>query len=103
MVRFLLGYDQQRTLLKAIEGKDRDIFASRNAEAKLLLSALFQKILLQPLAELTGIIPYDIVFSGVVSRASAKDVNPDLMLADLGGLSGNFAFTHVEKKARQQS
>ncbi len=99
--RFGLRYHQQRALLKAVEGIDRNIFAPRNAEAKLLLSALLQEILVQAMAKLTGIVPHDIVFSGVVARAPAKDVNTNLMFADLGGLSRNFALTHVEKKARQ--
>jgi len=55
------------------------------------------------MAELPGIVPYDIVFSGVVARASAEDLNTDLMFADFGGLSCNLALAHVEKKARQQS
>jgi hypothetical protein len=55
------------------------------------------------MAELTGIVPYDIVFSGVVARAPAKNLNSDLMLADLGGLSRNLALTHVEKKTGQQN
>ena len=100
-IRFGLCYHQQRALLKVIEGIDGNIFAPRNAEPKLLLSALLQEILVQAMAQLTGVVPYDIVFSGVIARAPAKDVNTDLMFADLGGLSGNFAFTHVEKKARQ--
>ncbi len=102
-IRFVLRYHQQRALLKVIGGIDRNIFAARNGEAKLLLSAFLQEILVQTMAELTGIVPYDIVFSGVVARAPAKDVNTDLMFADLGGLSGNLALTHVEKKAGQQS
>jgi hypothetical protein len=84
-----------------IEGINRNIFAPGNAEAKLLRSALLQEILVQTIAELTGIVPYDIVFSRVVAWAPAKDVNTDLVFADLGGLSRNFALTHVEKKARQ--
>ena len=83
-----------------IGGVDRNIFAPRNAEAKLLFSALLQEILVQTMAELTGIVPYDVVFSGVVARAPAKDMNTNLVFADLGGLAGNFALTHVEKKAR---
>ena len=54
------------------------------------------------MAELAGVVPYDIVFAGVVARAPAKDMNTNLMFADLGGLSGNFALTHVEKKAGKQ-
>jgi hypothetical protein len=88
-------------LLKVIARIDRNILAPRNAEAELLFSALLQKILIQTIAELAGIVPYDIVFSGMVALAPAKDVNPDLMFADLGGLSGNFALTHIEKKAGQ--
>ena len=84
-----------------IAGIHRHIFAARNAEAKFLLSALLQEILVQTIAELAGIVPYDIVFSGVVARAPAEDVNTDLMFADLAGLSGNLAFTHIEKEAGQ--
>ncbi len=86
-----------------VGGIDRNIFAARNAEAKLLLSTLLQEILVQAMAELAGVVPYDIVFAGMISRAPSKDVNTDLMLADLGGLSGNLALTYVEKKAREQS
>ena len=99
----MLRHHQQRVLLEVIGGIDRHIFAARNAEAKLLLSALLQEILVQTVAELTGIVPYDIVFSGVVARAPAKDVNTDLMFADLVRLSGNLAFTYIEKEAGQQS
>jgi hypothetical protein len=88
-------------LLKVIEGIDRHIFTARNAEAKLLLSALLQEILVQTVAELTSIVPHDIVFSGVVARAAAEDVNTDLMFADLAGPSGNLSFTHIEKEAGQ--
>ncbi len=98
-VRFVLRYDQQRPLMKVIGGIDRNIFAARNGDAKLLLSAFLQEILVQTVAELTGIVPYDVVFAGVVARAPAKDVNTDLMFADLGGLSRNFALTHVERES----
>jgi hypothetical protein len=57
--------------------------------------------LVKTVTELTCVVPYDIVFAGVVARAPAEDVNTNLMFADLGGLSGNFALTHVEKKAGQ--
>jgi hypothetical protein len=86
-----------------IRGIDGNIFPPRDADPKFLVSAFLQKILVQAMAELTGIVPYDIVFSGVVARAPAKDLNPNLMFADLGGLSRNLALTDVEKKARQQS
>src|ERR1700733_4761090 len=102
-IRFTLRYDQQRGLLKVIAGIDRNILAPRNAEAELLFSALLQEILLQAIAQLAGIVPYDIVFSGVVARAPAKNVNTNLMFADLGGLSGNFALTHIKKKAGQEN
>ena len=49
------------------------------------------------------VVPYDVVFAGVVARAPAKDVNTNLMFADLGGLSGNLALTYVEQKAREQN
>ena len=86
-----------------VGGIDRNVFAARNAEAKLLLSALLQEILVQTVAELAGVVPYDIVFARVVARSPAKDMNTDLMFADLGGLSGNLALTYVEKKAGEQS
>jgi hypothetical protein len=85
-IRFTLRYHQQRVLLKVIAGIDRNILAPRNAEVEFLISALLQKILIQTIAELAGIVPYDIVFSGMVARTPAKNVNTNLMFADLGGL-----------------
>src|ERR1700733_9388059 len=102
-IRLALRDDQQRTLLKMVGRIDRNIFAARNAEAKLLLSTFLQEILVQTMAELAGVVPYYIVFAGVISGAPSKDVNTDLMLADLGGLSGNLALTYVEQKAREQN
>src|ERR1700722_16567227 len=102
-IRLALRDDQQRTLLKMVGRIDRNIFAARNAEAKLLLPAFLQEILVETVAELAGVVPYYIVFAGVIPWPPPKDVNADLMLADLGGFSGNLAFTHVEKKAREQN
>ncbi len=86
-----------------VGGIDRNIFAARNAEAQLFFSTFLQEILVQAMAELAGVVPYYIVFAGMISRAPSKDVNTDLMLADLGGLSGNLALTYVEQKAREQN
>src|ERR1700722_3454019 len=102
-LRLALRDHQQRTLLKMVGGIDRNIFAAWNAKAKLLLPALLEEILVQTVAELAGVVPYYIVFAGMVPRSPSKDVNADLMLADFGGFSGNLPLTHVEKKAREQN
>ncbi len=102
-IRFALRYHQQRALLELIAGIDRNIFSPGNAEAKLLLPALVQEILVQTIAQLPRIVSYDIVFAGMIARTPPEDVNTDLMFADLGGLASNLAFAHVKKEAGQQS
>ena len=87
---------------KVIRSKERNIFPSRDTDPEVLVFALFLKVLLQPMAELARIVPYDIVLAGAVTGPAAKYANPNLVFADLIGPSSNLAFTHIEQKAGKQ-
>ena len=86
-----------------IRSKERNIFPARDTDPKVLVFALFLKVLLQSMAELARIIPNDVVLARAVTRPPAKYANPNLVFADLIGPSCNFAFTHIEQKAGKQS
>src|ERR1700730_3526244 len=86
-----------------MRSKERHIFPARDPDPELLVLALLLKVLLQPMAELARIIPYDVVFACAVTRPPAKYANPNLVFADILGPSSNLAFTHIEQKAGKQS
>src|ERR1700761_5956811 len=85
-----------------IGGEERDVFSAGNTDPEFLVFALLLKVLLQAMAELTGVVAYDVVLTSAVAGPAAKHPNTNLVFADLIGSSGNFAFTDIKQEARKQ-
>ena len=77
-----------------------DVSPFRDLDAKAFDLAFQGVILIEPLAQLARIVPYNIVFLGVVPLSALKDVHPDLMLGDAVCAILQCAAAHVGQESR---
>src|SRR5260370_23770295 len=73
-----------------------------NDDANSFVDAFAGEILVKSLPQQTGVIANNVVFAGVVSVGSSKDLFADLLLGDLASLIEQILFANIEDKAGEK-
>jgi len=87
---------------RIIFDEERDVSTARNNHSNSLIDAFAGEILVKSLPQQTGVVADNIVFAGVVSLGSSKDLLADLLLGDLAGLIEQILFADIEDKADEK-
>ena len=87
---------------RVIFDEERDVPTTWNNDANSFIDALASEILFKSLPQKTGVVANNIVFAGVVSVGSSKDLLADLLLGDLAGLIEQILFADIENKAGEK-
>ena len=82
--------------------EERDVSTARNDDANSFVDAFAGEILVKSLPQQTGVIAHNVVFAGVVSVGSSKDLFADLLLSDLASLIEQILFADIEDKAGEK-
>jgi len=87
---------------RVIFDEERDVSTARNNHSNSFLDAFAGEILVKSLPQQTGVVANNIVFGGVVSAGSSKDLFADLLLGNLAGLIEQILFADIEDEAGEK-
>jgi hypothetical protein len=87
---------------RIIFDEERDVATARHNDANSFVDAFDGEILVESLSQQAGVVANDIVFTGVVSAGSSKDLFADLLFGDLVSPIQQIFFADIEDKAREK-
>jgi hypothetical protein len=82
--------------------EERDVSPARHNDANSFVDAFDGEILVESLPQQAGVVANNIVFAGVVSAGSSKDMFADLLLGDLVSLIQQIFLADIKDKAREK-